>query len=222
MDRNQHREETLRAIEAHKIFAIVRGIDAKHVRPTMDALYRGGIRLVEVTFDRNAEDSQTLEVLRILTEEYGDRLIIGAGTVTHVDQVSAIQNIGASFVVSPDTNVDVIKATRAAHMVSLPGAMTASEAVTAHNAGADFIKLFPGGLLGPEYLKALAAPLSDLKFIAVGGVDANNLAAFAKAGAVGFGIGSNLVNNTLIESNAFEDIYHNACRYTQALKLLEN
>ncbi len=96
--------------------------------------------------------------------------------------------------------------------------MTPTEAVQANEAGADFIKLFPGGLLGPEYLAALSAPLSDLKFIAVGGVDADNIPDFAKAGAVGFGIGSNLVNNTLVANNEFEKIYQNACRFKQAIE----
>ncbi|MGR5456829.1 bifunctional 4-hydroxy-2-oxoglutarate aldolase/2-dehydro-3-deoxy-phosphogluconate aldolase, partial [Vibrio alfacsensis] len=83
--------------------------------------------------------------------------------------------MGGQFIVSPDFNADVVKATRECDMVSLPGVMTPTEAVQANEAGADFIKLFPGGLLGPEYLAALSAPLSDLKFIAVGGVDADNI-----------------------------------------------
>ncbi|MEL0607572.1 bifunctional 4-hydroxy-2-oxoglutarate aldolase/2-dehydro-3-deoxy-phosphogluconate aldolase [Vibrio echinoideorum] len=214
------REKTLAAIEEHKVFAIVRGISVESLRPTMDALYEGGVRLVEVTFDRKNGDENTIAALEVLSSEYADKLIFGAGTVTTVEQVETVKAIGGSFIVSPDFNADVVVATRNAELVSLPGVMTATEAVHAHDAGADFIKLFPGGLLGPEYLKALAAPLSDLKFIAVGGVDSNNIPEFAKAGAVGFGIGSNLVNNTIVDKKEFNTIYENACRYSQAIQLI--
>ncbi|EDL54838.1 2-dehydro-3-deoxyphosphogluconate aldolase [Vibrio mediterranei AK1] len=212
------RQTTIAAIEEHQVFAIVRGLDPDNVRPTMEALYSGGIRLVEVTFDRKNGDENTLAALDILASEFQDKLIFGAGTVTTVEQVKAVKAMGGQFIVSPDFNADVVKATRECDMVSLPGVMTPTEAVQANEAGADFIKLFPGGLLGPEYLAALSAPLSDLKFIAVGGVDANNIPDFAKAGAVGFGIGSNLVNNTLVANNEFEKIYQNACRFKQAIE----
>ncbi|MFH0262946.1 bifunctional 4-hydroxy-2-oxoglutarate aldolase/2-dehydro-3-deoxy-phosphogluconate aldolase [Vibrio barjaei] len=212
------RQTTIAAIEEHQVFAIVRGLDPDNVRPTMEALYSGGIRLVEVTFDRKNGDENTLAALDILASEFQDELIFGAGTVTTVEQVKAVKAMGGQFIVSPDFNADVVKATRECEMVSLPGVMTPTEAVQANEAGADFIKLFPGGLLGPEYLAALSAPLSDLKFIAVGGVDADNIPDFAKAGAVGFGIGSNLVNNTLVANNEFEKIYQNACRFKQAIE----
>ncbi|MCG9787968.1 bifunctional 4-hydroxy-2-oxoglutarate aldolase/2-dehydro-3-deoxy-phosphogluconate aldolase [Vibrio mediterranei] len=212
------RQTTIAAIEEHQVFAIVRGLDPDNVRPTMEALYSGGIRLVEVTFDRKNGDETTLAALDILASEFQDKLIFGAGTVTTVEQVKAVKAMGGQFIVSPDFNADVVKATRECDMVSLPGVMTPTEAVQANEAGADFIKLFPGGLLGPEYLAALSAPLSDLKFIAVGGVDADNIPDFAKAGAVGFGIGSNLVNNTLVANNEFEKIYQNACRFKQAIE----
>lgn len=212
------RQTTIAAIEEHQVFAIVRGLDLDNVRPTMEALYSGGIRLVEVTFDRKNGDENTLAALDILASEFQDKLIFGAGTVTTVEQVKAVKALGGQFIVSPDFNADVIKATRECDMVSLPGVMTPTEAVQANEAGADFIKLFPGGLLGPEYLAALSAPLSDLKFIAVGGVDADNIPDFAKAGATGFGIGSNLVNNTLVANNEFEKIYQNACRFKQSIE----
>jgi 2-dehydro-3-deoxyphosphogluconate aldolase/(4S)-4-hydroxy-2-oxoglutarate aldolase len=212
------RQTTIAAIEEHQVFAIVRGLDPDNVRPTMEALYSGGIRLVEVTFDRKNGDENTLAALDILASEFQDKLIFGAGTVTTVEQVKAVKALGGQFIVSPDFNADVIKATRECDMVSLPGVMTPTEAVQANEAGADFIKLFPGGLLGPEYLAALSAPLSDLKFIAVGGVDADNIPDFAKAGATGFGIGSNLVNNTLVANNEFEKIYQNACRFKQSIE----
>lgn len=212
------RNETIAAIEEHKVFAIVRGISPDNVRPTMNALIKGGIRLVEVTFDRKNGEADTLAALDILATDFSDQLIFGAGTVTTVEQVKTVKALGGQFIVSPDFNPEVIKKTRELDMVSLPGVMTPTEAVQADAAGADFIKLFPGGLLGPGYLGALSAPLSDLKFIAVGGVNADNIPEFAKAGAVGFGIGSNLVNNTIVENQEFDKIYQNACQYKQAIE----
>lgn len=212
------RNETIAAIEEHKVFAIVRGLSPDNVRPTMQALIQGGIKLVEVTFDRKNGDSNTLAALDILATDFSEQLIFGAGTVTTIEQVQAVKSLGGQFIVSPDFNPEVIKKTRELEMVSLPGVMTPTEAVQADAAGADFIKLFPGGLLGPSYLGALSAPLSDLKFIAVGGVNADNIANFAKAGAIGFGIGSNLVNNTMVENQEFDKIYQNACQYKQAIE----
>ncbi|WP_117232890.1 bifunctional 4-hydroxy-2-oxoglutarate aldolase/2-dehydro-3-deoxy-phosphogluconate aldolase [Vibrio maerlii] len=212
------RNETISAIEEHKVFAIVRGLSPENVRPTMNALVEGGIRLVEVTFDRKNGEENTLAALDILATDFSEQLIYGAGTVTTTEQVEKVKALGGQFIVSPDFNPEVIKKTRELEMVSLPGVMTPTEAVQADAAGADFIKLFPGGLLGPGYLAALSAPLSDLKFIAVGGVNADNIPEFANAGAVGFGIGSNLVNNSIIENRDFDKIYQSACDYKQAIE----
>jgi len=215
------RQTVISAIEEHKAFAIIRGISADKIRPTLNALYEGGIRLVEVTFDRKGDAQNTIDALRILASEYDKKLIFGAGTVTTVEQVKQVKELGGQFIVSPDFNPEVIKATRDNGLVSLPGVMTPTEALQAHDAGADFIKLFPGGLLGPAYLQAICAPLSDLKFVAVGGVDSNNISDFAKAGAIGFGIGSNLVNNKLVENDQFDEIQQNALKYKQAIEQLK-
>lgn len=215
------RQIVISAIEEHKAFAIIRGISTVKIRPTLNALYEGGIRLVEVTFDRKGDTQNTIEALRILASEYDKKLIFGAGTVTTVEQVNQVKELGGQFIVSPDFNPQVIKATRDNGLVSLPGVMTPTEAIQAHDAGADFIKLFPGGLLGPAYLRAICAPLSDLKFVAVGGVDSNNISDFAKAGAIGFGIGSNLVNNKLIKNDQFDEIQQNAIKYKQAIEQLK-
>ena len=214
------KQAVIEAIETHKVFAIVRGLHPTKIKDTMEALYKGGIRLVEVTFDRQNGPADTLAALEILQNEFAGRLIYGAGTVTTTEQVEQVKALGGQFIVSPDCNVDVIAATNNAEMVSLPGVLTPTEALLAHHAGADFVKLFPGGVFGPGYLKAVAAPLSDLKFVAVGGVDANNIPDFYQAGAIGFGIGSNLVNNALVEANDFDAIYQQACEYKQVINSL--
>ncbi len=217
-----NRQAALDGILTHKVFAIVRGIKPELIRPTMEALYQGGIRLVEVTFDRNGDGSETLAALEILQAEFSDKLIYGAGTVTTLQQVEQVKALGGQFIVSPDCNPQVIQATRAFDLVSLPGALTPTEALVAHEAGADFVKLFPGAIFGPGYLKAIMAPFPDIRFIAVGGVDSSNIPEFYKAGAIGFGIGSNLVNNTLVEAHNFDAIYHQATQYKQVIQSLGN
>ena len=211
-----HREQVLSEIERHKLFGIVRGVSAKHLARAMETFCEAGIRLVEVTFDRKNGPENTLACLKVLQDTFSDRLIYGAGTVTSTDDVAMAAAAGCQFIVSPDCNPDVIKATRAAGMVSIPAALTPSECLIADRAGADFIKLFPGGLFGPDYVKAVAAPLGDLKFLVVGGVHEGNLASFYKAGAVGFGVGSNLINNTLIINKQFDQLLKTAKSFVAA------
>lgn len=210
------KQRVIGAIEQHQVFAIIRGVSPEAAVSTVRALLEGGIKLLEVTFDRRGNDEATLETLRTIRDTFGEKVVLGAGTVTSVMQVQQACESGATFIVSPDCQPEVIRETSRLGMVSLPGAMTATEAVQANGAGADFIKLFPGGLLGPEYVSALCAPLSDLKFVVVGGVNADNLEHFAKAGAIGFGIGSNLVNKTLVEQENFDAITANARQFVAA------
>ncbi len=205
-----NREQILTDIHRYKLFGIVRGVPAECIAETMETLYEAGVRLVEVTFDRKNGPDNTLAALKVLREQFADRLIFGAGTVTSEEDVAMAAKAGCQFIVSPDCNTDVIKATRAAGMVSIPAALSPTECLEADRAGADFVKLFPGGIFGPDYVKAVAAPLSDLNLLVVGGVNEHNMQAFYKAGAVGFGIGSSLVNNNMIINNQFDQLYKTA------------
>lgn len=123
-----------------------------------------------------------------------------------VKDVESAKKAGASFILSPDCNPEVIKATKGAGLFSVPGAFTASEIVQAHRAGADMVKLFPAGRLGPGYMKDLLGPLDHIKFMAVGGIDLTNTRDFLEAGAKAVGIGSSLVNIKLIESQSFSEL----------------
>ena len=125
------------------------------------------------------------------------------------------KNAGAQFIVSPDTNEEVIRATVAAGMVSMPGALTPTEIVTAHAYGADFVKLFPAGTQGTAYFKAVTAPLNHIRLLAVGGVNEKNIADFLAAGAVGAGVGGNLVNKTWIANGEFDKITALAKEFTE-------
>ncbi len=202
------REDVLKKIESEKLIAIVRGIAPESCVRVADALYEGGFRLMEITFNLKdpASWQQTASAIRACCDKYGDRMEFGAGTVVSVELAEIAHAAGAKFIVSPDTNVDVIKRTVELGMVSLPGALTPSEILTAHFAGADYVKLFPIAELGPKYVKAVMAPISNVKLLAVGGVNEKNLKEYLDLGLAGAGIGGNLVNRKWIEAGEFEKI----------------
>lgn len=213
------REEIIQKILDHKIIVIVRGLSAENLIPLGEAMYKGGIRLIEVTFDSTGKttDEETGKKIKALVDHFGDRMAIGCGTAIRPEQVEITAKAGGKFIISPDTNVDVIKKTRELGLVSIPAAMTPSEANLAWRTGADFIKLFPASNLGPAYLKAIRAPLSHIRFLATGGVDLNNIADFAKAGSVGFGIGGNIVDKKLIAAGDFDGITALAKQYVDSV-----
>lgn len=202
------REELIQRVLDKKIVAIVRGVYGEDCVKLAQALYEGGIELLEVTFDQSKPEelSRTADSIRRLVERLGDKMIFGAGTVTTLEMLELAKNAGAMFIVSPDTNEEVIRATVAAGMVSMPGALTPTEIVTAYRAGADFVKLFPAGTQGTAYFKAVTAPLNHIRLLAVGGVNEKNITDFLAAGAVGVGVGGNLVNKTWIKNGEFDKI----------------
>jgi len=171
------------------IIAILRGVHPDEVVEIGAALIESGITTIEVPLNSpNAMDS-----IGKLVARFAETAMIGAGTVLTTDQVAELGRIGAQLIVSPDTNADVIRATKAAQMTSMPGAMTPTECLAAIRAGADGLKLFPGELIGPVGLKAMKAVLPpEVPLYAVGGVSVDNLAAWHKAGATGYGVGSYL------------------------------
>lgn len=209
------REKVIDWIEKEKIIAIVRGAEPEQCEAVAKALYAGGIRLMEITYDQKRPESwqATANAIGALAREYEGRMFVGAGTVTCPELVELTAKAGGAFIISPDTDVAVIKKTRELGLVSMPGAMTPSEIKTAHNAGADFVKLFPVGSLGAGYLKAVKAPLSHIKIMAVGGVNEENAAEFLKAGAAGLGVGGNLAKKAWIEAGEYD-------RLTAAAKAL--
>ena len=142
-------------------------------------------------------------------------MAFGAGTVTSLEMVELAHQAGAQFIVSPNTNEAVIRATVEKGMVSMPGAMTATEVLDAYSYGADFVKLFPIGNLGASYVKAICAPINHVPMLAVGGVNEKNIKEFLDAGAVGAGVGGNLVNKAWIAAGEFDKITALAREFTQ-------
>lgn len=214
------RDNIIKAIEKEKLIVIVRGVEREKLIPLAEAMYEGGIRLLEVTYSANGavSDEDTAENIRMLCEYFGDRMYIGAGTVIKPEQVELTKAAGGKFIISPDAYESVIKKTRELDMVSMPGALTATEIQAAHRAGADFVKMFPITNMGTEYVKAVKAPLSHIKLLAVGGVDQNNMKDYLKAGVSGFGVGSNITNKKMIEEEDFAGITALAKEYVAAVK----
>ena len=214
------REEVLSLIEEEKIIVIVRGVEKEKLIPLAEAMYKGGIRLLEITYSQGGvpSDEETADSIRLLSEHFKGRMLIGSGTTLTEKQVELTKNAGGTFIISPDVNVEVIKKTREFSLVSIPGALTPTEITTAHAAGADFVKLFPITNLGVSYFKAVSAPLSAVKYLAVGGIDKNNMKEYLDAGIKGFGIGSNIVNKKMISANDFEKITELAKKYVEAVK----
>jgi len=202
------KEQVIQNILQHKVIAIVRGVYGQDCINLAKALYAGGIELLEVTFDQSKAEAleQTSETIRCLVEELGDKMAFGAGTVTSLEMLELAKKAGAQFIVSPDTNEEVIKATVAAGLVSMPGAMTPTEIVTAHRYGADFVKVFPTSNLGAAYIKAIRGPINHIRLLAVGGVNEKNIGEFLKAGVNGAGVGGNLVNKQWIANGEFDKI----------------
>ena len=203
-----------------KIVAIVRGIPSGEITKLAEALLKGGVCCMEVTFDQSsAEKSQdSLKAIARIRDTLGDRIAVGAGTVMSVEQVHQAADAGALYMISPNVDEAVIRETKKLGLLSIPGACTPTEAAAAWSYGADVVKLFPAGVLGPAYLKALRAPLKHIPMMAVGGVSPENCADFIKAGAVGVGCGGNLVSPKLVSEGRFDEITATAEAYRQALK----
>ena len=213
------REKVIEAINKEKIVVIVRGVESEKLIPMAEAMYKGGIRLLEVTYSANGKisDEETAENIKKLSEHFEGRMYIGAGTVINEKQVELTKQAGGKFIISPDAYPEVIKKTREEGLVSMPGALTPSEIQMAHRAGADFVKLFPIKNMGVDYVKAVSAPLSHIKFLAVGGVDLTNIGDYLKAGVCGFGIGSNIIDKKKLAENDYEGITELAKKYVAAV-----
>ena len=212
-----NKQATIADINRYKIIAIVRGVTGEALVKTAEALYEGGIRLLEITFDQTGKiaASETAGMIADLCRRFAGRMRIGAGTVMTAEQVRVAFEAGAEYMISPDTSREVIEETVRLGAVSIPGALTPTEVATAYAYGADFVKLFPAGDLGLSYIKSIRAPLAHIPMLAVGGVNEKNLGEFFSAGLSGVGIGSNIVNKKLIDSGDFAALAALAKQYTE-------
>lgn len=204
--------ETIDFIEENKIVAICRGTYGEELIKLVAALEKGGVRLVEVTFDQSDPDclTKTAEAIQSIAENFAGKISVGAGTVVTTEQVETAHKAGANYIISPNTNVEVIRHTKKIGMVSIPGALTPSEILTAHEAGADFVKVFPVGALGLGYVKDIRGPINHVKLIATAGVSPENLADYLDAGFSGAGISSYLTDKKQIAAGNYDVLTEHA------------
>lgn len=210
---------TLQEMLSEKIVAIVREVPAEDIVKTAEALLAGGVRMMEITFDQRSSEGieNTLRSLDMVKEHLEDRILLGAGTVLTEEQVEKARSHGADYIISPNVDLTVIQRTKESGMISIPGALTPTEAVTAYNAGADIVKLFPAGVWGAGYIKAIHAPLAHIPVMAVGDVRIENIKTFFQAGACCVGIGSNLVSREKVKKGGFDSISEYAKRLMEQL-----
>lgn len=215
-------KDTLDRIKDSKIIAIIRGIPSSIIVVLTNALLKGGISCVEVTFDHSSDDSNrdTLVSIENISEHFRDRICVGAGTVMTCEQVRLAAKAGAKYIISPNVDNNVIKETKRLDLISIPGAMTATEVAHAYSIGADIVKLFPAGVLGVNYIKALRAPLNNIPMLATGGINAKNCEDFLKIGCIGIGVGGSLVSKKLINEERVAEITAAAEEYMNIIKKL--
>src|SRR5881227_609091 len=203
------KESQLRQVLDCGIVAVVRSPDSQQLVEVARALAEGGVTVVEITMSV----PNALEVLRQVRQALGDRLLLGAGTVLDPETARAVLLAGAEYIVAPTLNLDVIRLCRRYGKLVMPGAFTPTEILTAWEAGADVVKVFPAEVVGPAYFKALRGPLPQIRLMPTGGVDLTTAAAFLKAGACCLGIGSQLVEPAAVSARNFDRIRDLARQY---------
>ena len=192
--------EQMQRIEACGIVAIIRANSANELIDAAAAIHAGGVSVIEVTMTT----PNALQVISDVSSTYGDSVLVGAGSVLDSETARAVMLAGAEFIVSPVTKADVIEICNRYGKVVIPGAFTPTEILTAWEAGADYVKVFPSSGVGASYIKDVKAPLPHIPLVPTGGINAENAAEFISAGATALGVGSSLVNNQLIEAGKFE------------------
>ena len=195
-------------IEQHGLIVILCGIDIEKIPEVSKALYKGGARVVEVAFNPSDPDTikKTTVIIKKIYETMGDKLMVGAGTVISKKFLKAAYKAGAKFIFSPHTDVEIIKKTKKLGIVSIPGALTPSEVMTAYNAGADLIKLFPITKDDIDYVIGITRPLSHIPFICVGGTNPDTIEFFIQSGAKGVGTGISILKQELIDNDNYDEI----------------
>src|ERR1017187_987994 len=207
-------ETTQQILERVGLIPVLRARNAAQAHAVVEAMIAGGVTIVEVTMTVPG----ALDLLKELKSKYGAKLLLGSGTVTTAEEAGATIEAGAEFVVSPSFHPEVVAKTHELGKLSIPGALTPTEVITAWRAGADYVKIFPCSAVGgASYLKALLAPFPDLKLIPTGGVTLQTAEGFLRAGARALGVGSDLVNLAAVDAGTPETITETARAYLKVL-----
>lgn len=207
-------------ISENKAVVIVRKTYGKDLLNLSKALHEGGVRLMEVTFDQQDPmcAQKTAEAIKMLGDYHGDKMMFGAGTVLTTEQVDAAYEAGAKYIISPNFNAKIVEYTKKRGLVSMPGCMTPTEIMDAHDCGADFIKLFPATTLGFKYIKDILAPISHVKLVATGGVNEENFGEYLSLGFAGAGISGRLTDRKLITEGNWKELRRRATVFSDIAK----
>ena len=196
------------------IVAVIRAPSGELLVEVAEALLAGGVVAMEVTFTV----PKAVQVIEKVADKLGDRIVLGAGTVLDGETARAAILAGAEYIVSPTVNLDVIRMCKRYSKLAFPGALTPTEVVTAWEAGADVVKIFPSDIGGPKYLKALRGPLPHIRMMPTGGVSLETAADFLKAGSCALGIGGTLVEPQAVASGDFARITSLARQFVEIVR----
>jgi len=206
--------DVLEKVKDLGLLAVIRGPSAELTVKMVEALVAGGVLGIEITYSTpNAED-----VVRTLSKMLGNGIVLGMGTLTKPEQALSAREAGANFIVSPVCESNLVKSMVESGLLTMAGALTPTEVLHAYNLGADVIKIFPGSLGGPAYVKALKGPFPYIPMMPTGGVSAYNVAEWFSTGVVAVGAGSELCPPQLAKEGKFDEITKRAAEFVQVVK----
>lgn len=207
---------TLQKILDHKLIAIVRGARPEDTLKIVQALYEGGIRIVEITMN----SPKPLSAIEMVVDQFGKEMAVGAGTVLDAESARSALLAGAEFILAPTLDAETIKLTKRYGAVSIPAAFTPTEILKGYELGGDIIKVFPATVLGPQFIKDIHGPLPQIPLLPTGGVGLHNIKKYLEAGAAGLGIGSSLVNTKKeMTEEYFAELTETAKQFVSAAQL---
>lgn len=210
-----NKEKNLQDIVNCGVVAIIRVASAQEAVAVCGAIAKGGVKPIEITMTVPG----AIDAIKELKGAMGDNVLLGAGTVLDPETARAVVLAGAEFVVCPTLNLEVIEVCRRYSKIVVPGAFTPTEILTAWEAGADIVKVFPATVGGPRYLRDIRGPLPQIRLMPVGGVNIDNTPDFIKAGAVGVAAGTSLVDRKAVSEGKYDIITENARKFVEAVKL---
>jgi len=209
------KREVFNRMMSEGLVPVIRVTSAAEAIDVSDAIKEGGVSFIEITMSVPG----AIDVIKELTKKYKDEIIMGAGTVLDTETGRAALLAGAQFIVSPILNLDLIHLAHRYSALVIPGTMSPTEILTAWNAGADMVKVFPAAQLGgPEYIKAVRGPLPQILLVPTGGVNLQNAGAFIKAGAAALGVGGELVDKKAIQEKKFNIITENTKAFLKTIR----
>lgn len=210
--------ENLIRLKESGLIAVIRKPQASQIYPIAEALVEGGTGALEITIDTPG----ALEMIRNLKEKYQDRVLVGAGTVLDAISAKAAIDASADFIFSPNFDIETIQLTNRYGRISIPGVMTPTEIVNAYSAGADLLKVFPGGALSESYIKDLQGPFGHIPMMPTGGVTLKNVGTFFKNGAIAVGVGGSLLDSKAISEERYDALTKISQQFVEEIQKARN